>query len=280
MGATHGLSVDEWFKLLQQTIIARCLIGDIDRAIRLIRLFLSRSVFALDTAYSVRLRLLLIGCCCGSPNSLQRMGYAMAAVRWFMRVWPTRALPHILAGAILQPGAWGNAVFSDAKHERFLRRMASKQIDDGQSSVVFLAYSGHVHLNGGAYDEAIRDYQQLVLATLTDPETHRLAIMYLAMAYMHSAFRRTCRQPKQQIFAAMALFHQARANDQLGHFQFNLARGLHGAGFLNLAAQEYTRLIASNSIYRRDAAYNLHLIYLSSGSPDLARKILHEHCRI
>jgi general transcription factor 3C polypeptide 3 (transcription factor C subunit 4) len=85
---------------------------------------------------------------------------------------------------------------------------------------------------------------------------------------------------------------------------YNIARVYHHVGLVTLAASYYEKVLAMNekdelvprlpyenppnqqdlkSNYcdlRREAAYNLHLIYKKSGAVDLARQILKNHCTV
>lgn len=85
---------------------------------------------------------------------------------------------------------------------------------------------------------------------------------------------------------------------------FNIARAFHHVGFVTLAATYYEKVIAINEKdypipklqnenidvienekpgycnLRREAAYNLHLIYKKSGAVDLARQVLKDYCSI
>ncbi|GAU36951.1 hypothetical protein TSUD_62200 [Trifolium subterraneum] len=85
---------------------------------------------------------------------------------------------------------------------------------------------------------------------------------------------------------------------------FNIARAYHHVGLVTLASIYYEKVIAiSERDYpipklrienidvienhkpgycnlRREAAYNLHLIYKRSGAPDLARQVLKDYCSV
>ena len=85
---------------------------------------------------------------------------------------------------------------------------------------------------------------------------------------------------------------------------YNIARAFHHVGLVTLAASYYEKVIAfpekdypipklpnedpdvaENLVpgycnLRREAAYNLHLIYKKSGALDLARQVLKDHCTL
>lgn len=83
---------------------------------------------------------------------------------------------------------------------------------------------------------------------------------------------------------------------------YNIARAYHHIGLVTLAATYYEKVLTIHERdypipklpnenqddidslkpgycdLRREAAYNLHLIYKSSGAVDLARQVLKDHC--
>ena len=85
---------------------------------------------------------------------------------------------------------------------------------------------------------------------------------------------------------------------------YNIARAYHHVGLVSLAVTYYEKVLATHEIdypipklayentdlvenrkpgycdLRREAAYNLHLIYKKSGALDLARQVLKDHCTI
>lgn len=85
---------------------------------------------------------------------------------------------------------------------------------------------------------------------------------------------------------------------------YNLARAYQHVGLITIAATYYEKVLAIHQKdypipklpndgtevtsdlkpgycdLRREAAYNLHLIYKSSGSVDLARQVLKDHCSL
>lgn len=79
---------------------------------------------------------------------------------------------------------------------------------------------------------------------------------------------------------------------------YNIARAYHHVGLVSLAVEYYEKVLAihldnynipelvketqSARDYdlRREAAYNLHLIYQKSGAFDLARQVLKDHCTV
>ena len=81
---------------------------------------------------------------------------------------------------------------------------------------------------------------------------------------------------------------QLRSTEAKQECNYNMARAFHQIGLLSGAVHHYKlvletpppKLVSQNSErldLRREAAFNLHLIYLHSGNPDLARIYLENH---
>ncbi|EPS57734.1 hypothetical protein M569_17083 [Genlisea aurea] len=99
------------------------------------------------------------------------------------------------------------------------------------------------------------------------------------------------------------LYNNLRLSGDSQEALYNIARAYHHVGHVSLAAKYYESVLALRpkdcpiptettvgstaakraSGYcdlRREAAYNLHLIYKNSGAIDLARQVLRDHIRV
>ncbi|XP_076887573.1 uncharacterized protein LOC143537758 [Bidens hawaiensis] len=100
------------------------------------------------------------------------------------------------------------------------------------------------------------------------------------------------------------LYNNLRLSENSQEALYNLARAYHHVGLVSVAATYYEKVLAIHQIdhpipklpndgpettddlkpgycdLKREAAYNLHLIYKSSGSVDLARQLLKDYCTI
>ncbi|KAK1433400.1 hypothetical protein QVD17_10310 [Tagetes erecta] len=101
------------------------------------------------------------------------------------------------------------------------------------------------------------------------------------------------------------LYNNLRLSENSQEALYNLARAYHHVGLVSIAATYYEKVLAVHQKdhpipklpnddgtetvdelkpgycdLKREAAYNLHLIYTSSGSIDLARQVLKDHCSI
>jgi general transcription factor 3C polypeptide 3 (transcription factor C subunit 4) len=86
-----------------------------------------------------------------------------------------------------------------------------------------------------------------------------------------------------QAFAFLFKYQKLANNEQESNY--NLARAFHQLGINHLALPLYEKVLndveADKEVnLKREAAYNLSLIYKASGSPHLAAKVLQEFCTI
>lgn len=107
-----------------------------------------------------------------------------------------------------------------------------------------------------------------------------------------------------QLHRLVLLCNSAYANRRpLQEALYNIARAYHHIGMITLAATYYEKVLAihvneypipevpkeihpgvaqntGHCDLRREASYNLHLIYRNSGAFDLARRVLRDHCTV
>jgi general transcription factor 3C polypeptide 3 (transcription factor C subunit 4) len=93
------------------------------------------------------------------------------------------------------------------------------------------------------------------------------------------AFHKKCLDRHHAILQAMAYFDEYAHQYGIttNQVQYNLGRAFHQLGLVHLAIPHYERLLAStDTTYRHETAYNLHLIYMNSNR-QLARFILFQY---
>ncbi|KII63232.1 hypothetical protein RF11_07913 [Thelohanellus kitauei] len=82
----------------------------------------------------------------------------------------------------------------------------------------------------------------------------------------------------QSLIFLMVYYHQLIKDGLSGQASYNLGRLFHGYGFLDMAESFYRKALqSSDSSFRREAAYNLALIYENSNNRALACSILRNH---
>jgi len=164
------------------------------------------------------------------------------------------------------------------KCKRFIERLLKKN----PSSTPLRVLCGHfymVHLN---FDGAIDQY----LRALANPKykDNSTLHLFLGIASIQQAMKKSVADRHLSVMRSFAyLFHYY---DTTGDAEacYNVARGFHYIGLTHLAVTYYNkcheRATQGDDQLKREAAHNLATIYLSSGSPELARRLYMEYVTI
>ncbi|OMO51533.1 Tetratricopeptide-like helical, partial [Corchorus capsularis] len=178
---------------------------------------------------------------------------------------------------------------SYSKHSKFLRSMRAKCKDCVPSIVI----SGHQFTMCSQHQDAAREYLEAYKILPENPLIN--LCVGTALINLTLGFRL---QNKHQCLAQglSFLYNNLRLCESSQEALYNIARACHHAGLVTLAASYYAKVLASsekdypipklpnenwdvvenqNQGYcdlRREAAFNLHLIYKKSGALDLARQ--------
>jgi general transcription factor 3C polypeptide 3 (transcription factor C subunit 4) len=253
----HGLTTQQWFALLCKFLVVECNVGSLERSHKLTRMFLSRSVFALDRQSAATLRLLQIGI---AARMESRPSILISTARMMLRAWADQPI----SLAVLMRAIWrGTPELLDGPFARFLERHISR---NPHNTLVYAA-SVAVFLYTERYDYTIRaGYCLLSIA----PD-HTLGLLATTVASLHQSLKRTCHHPAVLQRRALALLHHylTVVGDE---GNYNVARAYHMLGLFDLATIYYRR--ALNGMFKEEAAFNLHLLMLQSGECDLAAHIL------
>ncbi|TQD85392.1 hypothetical protein C1H46_029080 [Malus baccata] len=182
-----------------------------------------------------------------------------------------------------------------ARHYKFLRNKRDKLKDCAPPSLI----SGHHFTKKSRHQDAVREYLEAYKLLPENP----LINLCVGTALVNLALGHRLQNRHQCVAQGLAFLH---SNLQLCEFSqeafYNIARAYHQVGLVTLAAWHYDKVLAmqvkdypmpklphekSESAenkklgycdLRREAAFNLHLIYKKSGAVDLARTILRDHC--
>ena len=198
--------------------------------------------------------------------------------------------------------AWNlfNLVISkadDLRHNRFLMRLLSKA---GSDNVALGVLNGHNCLISGTYKYSLGEY---MTAFKQEPDNPLIALM-LGLSFTHMACQKFSAKKHSlvvQVRQSMNLCGQSVNYDSLqqacaflnqyvelrGHCQesyYNVGRAMHQLGLLTIAIHYYKKGLNSNLVPQserfdltKELAFNLSLIYESSGSHDLALMYLRKH---
>ncbi|XP_028782473.1 general transcription factor 3C polypeptide 3 [Neltuma alba] len=183
----------------------------------------------------------------------------------------------------------------DSRHSKFLRYMQGKFVD----CVPPILISGHQFTIFSHHQDAARKYLEAYKLLPENP----LINLCVGTALINLALGFRLQNKHQCILQGLAfLYNNLRISENSQESLYNIARAYHHVGMVTLAALYYERVLAirekdypipklpdgnpnatENHLpgycdLRREAAYNLHLIYKKSGALDLARQVLKDHC--
>ncbi|XP_051148860.1 uncharacterized protein LOC127263720 [Andrographis paniculata] len=180
------------------------------------------------------------------------------------------------------------------KHNKFLHSMRAKHKDCVQPILI----SGHHFTMISQHQAAAREYLEAYKLLPDSP----LINLCVGTALINLALGHRLPNKHQAILQGLAFLHNnARLCGDSQESFYNIARACHHVGLVSLAVTYYEKVLAmrekdypipvlpnDNPDYemverpgycdlRREAAYNLHLIYKRSGAVDLARQVLKDH---
>lgn len=258
----HGLKVSEWFEVLIRYLVAEVHVGSLERAFRLSRIFVVRSVYHSERRFAMILRLIQIGIAC----RIEQPMYLLMATRWMFRSLPD--LP--VSMSLLMRAIWRcTPAQIDGPFTRFLERHAGRN----PHSVPILAAHVIASLYTEKYEAAIRTGYTL----LSLHPDNRTALLSTAVAILHQSTKRTCRSPVLLQRRALALlFRYAELEPDSG--VYNLGRAFHFLGINDLAVAYYQRALPGP--FREEAAFNLHLLFMLAGEQELASHIVQKYIQI
>ncbi|XP_031255511.1 general transcription factor 3C polypeptide 3 isoform X2 [Pistacia vera] len=186
---------------------------------------------------------------------------------------------------------------SHYKHSKFLRYMRAKYKDCAPPLII----SGHHFTFASHHQDAARDYLEAYKLLPENP----LINLCVGTALINLALGFRLQNKHQCLAQGLAFLHKnLQLCDNSQEALYNIARACHHVGLVSLAASYYEKVLTikekdypipkhptknpdrtqnQESGYcdlRREAAFNLHLIYKKSGAIDLARQVLKDHCTL
>ncbi|XP_012078857.1 general transcription factor 3C polypeptide 3 isoform X2 [Jatropha curcas] len=186
-----------------------------------------------------------------------------------------------------------------SRHAKFLRHMRSKH-DDCVSPIVIY---GHQFTLASHHQDAAREYLAAYKLLPENPLINLCvgtALINLTLGFRLQNKHQCLAQGLSFLYNNLRLAENSQESVQ--EALYNVGRACHQVGLLSLAASYYEKVLkTSEKDYpipkllnenldapeslkpgycdlRKEAAYNLHLIYKKSGALDLARQVLKDHC--
>lgn len=186
---------------------------------------------------------------------------------------------------------------SHSQHSKFLRSMRVKH----KGCVPSIVISGHQFTMISHHQDAAREYLEAYKLLPNDP----LINLCVGTSLINLALGFRLQNKHQCLVQGLAfLYNNLQLCENNQEALYNIARAFQHVGLVSLAASYYEKVLATrvrdypipklpnenldtlenkNPGYcdlRREAAFNLHLIYKQSGAIHLARQVLIDHCNI
>uniref|UniRef100_A0A670ID27 Ral transcription factor IIIC subunit 3 n=1 Tax=Podarcis muralis TaxID=64176 RepID=A0A670ID27_PODMU len=169
----------------------------------------------------------------------------------------------------------------DVRHHRFCLRLMLKNPDNHALCVL----NGHNAFVSGSFKHALGQYVQAFRSNPNEP----LYSLCIGLTFIHMASQKYVLKRHALIVQGFSFLQQylsLRGSCQESFY--NLGRGLHQLGLVHLAIHYYQKALelpplilegieADQTDLRRDIAFNLSLIYQSSGNIRMARKMLYTY---
>uniref|UniRef100_A0A673KWS2 General transcription factor 3C polypeptide 3-like n=1 Tax=Sinocyclocheilus rhinocerous TaxID=307959 RepID=A0A673KWS2_9TELE len=265
IGKTSVLSRDDWWKLLQRCLAVLCEVKRFAEAELLVDSTLEYYSF-----YDDRVK----------RKELEYLGLSAAFLdRNFRKAYDYIRL--MLMDNVERTQLWN--VFNqvtlhsqDARHHRFCLRQMLKHPDN---HALYLL-NGHTSLVSGTFKHALG---------MPDHPLHSLVV---GLTFFHMACQRFVMKRHPLIVQGFSFLW--RYVDLRGHCQeslYNIGRALHQLGLSHLAIHYYEKALTLPPLklegidddqvdLRREIAYNLSLIYQSSGNKEMARHVIYTYCTV
>lgn len=185
----------------------------------------------------------------------------------------------------------------DSRHCKFLRAMLGKLLDCVPPIIIY----GHQFTMASNHQHAASKYLEAYKLLPENP----LINLCVGTSLINLALGFRLQNKHQCLAQGLAfLYNNSRLCENSQEALYNIARAYHHVGLVTLAASYYEKVLAVREKdypipklpcenpdivenrkpgycdLRREAAYNLHLIYKKSGAFDLARQVLKDHCTI
>ncbi|KAI8824526.1 uncharacterized protein EV422DRAFT_520401 [Fimicolochytrium jonesii] len=283
-----GLKFDQWYDLFVKYAYAAVMDGKEEEAQSTLMSAFDANVFYHDELRKIRLRLHMISVAIYGGNAV----HVTDQCRWFCQ---TSGYPNDVYRIYSAMHAGGSEAVQcygmNSSVKYFMRQL--KAMDKGAKTqpyapenrnALLLTTYGHLLQAGRSYLAAIAFYVKAYHLCPNDP----LINFSLGLAHIQRGMQRKSdnrHMHMMQGFTFVMRYHQLRGENVEANF--NVARAFHHVGLNNLAIPYYEKILEASrkgkltedeQDLKGEAAYNLSLIYISSGSPGLAEIVLRKHC--
>ncbi|ANB14861.1 transcription factor TFIIIC subunit TFC4 [Sugiyamaella lignohabitans] len=297
----RNITFEDWFDIFMETALLKARYESPAAAFEVIEIARNATVFHLDPTRVIKINLVDLTC----AYITKEFGSANDSMRLFMNSHQIYNDIYRLYGAIFCSGNAATEMFRDVKNQKFFLRQvkavdslvqkkdiagASKIYDKSlvltQESPVLLLLYGHIMLLGKSYVSCL--IYLLRVYALKPKDT--LLLLTMGLVHVHRALQRQTTNRHLQIVQGLSYlleYYDERGKKGIHEQQeadYNMGRIFHLLGLNSFAVEYYNRVLAApqhqldpDYDLRSEAAYNLHLIYMISGNPRLARAILDKY---
>lgn len=190
--------------------------------------------------------------------------------------------------------AWNLFFKAASKIRKFTvsRRLVMRLRQKNPNSLPLIVLNAHMSEMAGSHKYALNDY----LAALSIYPNHPLLLLSTGVAFINISMSRTTADRHSVLLKGFSYIHRYFVEHIYGNGQciqeayYNFARAFHQVMLYNFAIPLYEFVLKDESMIegnpnmvgnlKREAAYNLAMIYTSTGSNHLARKLLQEFVSI
>ncbi|KAI8848650.1 hypothetical protein BC829DRAFT_417432 [Chytridium lagenaria] len=286
MSEFQGLSFDQWYTAFGEYARALAKDGKEEDSFTVLKSAYDANVFYHDDKRrrSLHLQMIASALYCGNYNRV------VQHMRGFFIPLPENNELYRLYMAMITGGGQEAVLAFAASTEQkyFLRQI--KSIDTAHEKDALsislkpslLILYGHILFCARSYGAAIFYYVRAFNISPNDS----MANMSLGIAYLHVAMQR--RAKNRQLRIGQALTYMLRYYEiEKGSMEacYNLARAFHQLGIMDHAIDYYQKVLAGpgdspGGHLKMEAAYNLSMIMLGSGTPQLAQELIFTYCEV
>lgn len=286
IGEWQGLTYQQWYQLFIRYAYTNYLDDDLEEAAKLIRDAAQSMVFSKHPAsrYKLTLHAMALG------KTAQNHAVVMEKARWLCTTFPcmTEFYKMYSGAATASEDALG--AFSSPHNMKWCRRqiqmMDNKAKNQEKKRFVNLRFKnaalwalyGFMLQTTRSYAMALTFYFRALELVPEEP----LLNLVIGICYMLLGTSRKTENRHFQImqgYGFVMKYYKLRGKDTNQEACFNVARSFHQLNLTSLAVPFYEKVlefrdVAPESDLKREAAYNLSLIYAESGSVGLAQQVL------
>ncbi|XP_019637611.1 PREDICTED: general transcription factor 3C polypeptide 3-like [Branchiostoma belcheri] len=271
-GKLSSISKLEWWDLFCKTSKSLVKLGRREEVEHLTMAALASPQFERDPGKLKDIKYMVLSACCLNKN--YRMAYVLIRPM-IMENTEVNQLWNIFSRITTSS--------EDARHHRFCLRLMIKN----PHNIALSFLNGHNSLISGTYKHALGEYVRTYRLDPSNP----LSLLLIGLTFFHMASQKYTIKRHFVLVQGMSFLNEyliKRGETQEAYY--NLGRALHQLGLEHLAIHYYQKALhlappdVGDSKFshlldlRREIAYNLALIYSSSGSKNLAKMLLDQYC--